>query len=170
MHKSQSQGQRNFLHWHSNEQSYDTIAPLPMKGDRCWYLSRFWQRWIWFVADNSQVFNYQDGHILLMWNIILSILAVYDHAKVIWQRRGTGYCHNIGIVFSLTSCLALSESASNVRCHHGAISHINVCILSVVPPQNKLQWLIFCWTPRYHLWHRWPLLLTWFNFNPSMDK
>ena len=21
-----------------------------------------------------------------------------------------------------------------------------------------------------HLWHQWPLLLTWFNFNPSMDK
>ena len=35
---------------------------------------------------------------------------------------------------------------------------------------RKTCWLECCMGSNHSLYHLWPLLLTWFNFNPSMDK
>ena len=64
------------------------------------------------------------------------------------------------------SCILMSTSGTVTVIHH-----VRMCILIASPvkiaPHQAIKTPISYTLSREYLW---PLLLTWFNFNPSMDK
>ena len=81
-----------------------------------------------------------------------------------------GHIHRYGALVFGKLVIYVSKSIDDDRCH---VPIQTIIMITLIISQVDIHTVVFCCGEVYpnhiHI-HQWPLLLTWFNFNPSMDK